>query len=178
MGELAAELVNLLTPEEKRDVLLHYARRFACDTLVETGTFFGDTVAWAQEHFAEVHSIELSPDLFARACQRFAGIGNVRLYMGDSAVVLPVVLNSVADRRPLFWLDAHCSGGITAGDPDHPPLAAELRTVFGARQDVVVLIDDGRGLDLDQVRGDAVECAPQHEFEFKDDIIRLTPKLQ
>jgi hypothetical protein len=32
--------------EVKRDTLLEYANKFNLDTLVETGTFFGDTVEY------------------------------------------------------------------------------------------------------------------------------------
>jgi hypothetical protein len=47
--------------------------------------------------------------------------------------------------NPLFWLDAHWSGGTTAGENDECPLLAELDAIGeGKFAQPVIIIDDAR----------------------------------
>jgi hypothetical protein len=47
-----------------------------------------------------------------------------------------------------MWLDAHYSGGSTAGIHNHCPLMSELQHILQSRKpsNTVILIDDSRGL--------------------------------
>jgi hypothetical protein len=125
----------------KRELLRDAARRHGLRVLVETGTYMGET-AWAlRRDLDRIETIELEPTLAQLARIRFARVSNVHVHEGDSASVLPRILNSL-DEPALFWLDAHPSTDRTArGGPI--PLQAELASI--ARHPVaghVVLVDD------------------------------------
>ena len=53
----------IVSPETKRSILLDYRRKYHLRTLVETGTFRGDTVEAGRLYFEEIYSIELSPQI-------------------------------------------------------------------------------------------------------------------
>ena len=92
--------------------------------LVETGTYMGET-AWAlRRDFERIETIELEPTLARLARIRFGRTKNVGVHEGDSAAVLPRILETL-DSPALFWLDAHPSTDRTArGGPI--PLRSEI----------------------------------------------------
>ena len=51
----------------KRRMITEFARRFNCRTLVETGTFRGDTIWTLRNAFDRLYSIELDAGLYAAA---------------------------------------------------------------------------------------------------------------
>jgi len=166
----------------KRDLIGRYRRHHALHCCVETGTYLGDMTAVLARQFEEVHSIELSPDLFERASHRFRSRPRVRLYQGDSAEVLPRVVAGLT-QPALFWLDAHYSGGVTARSVVDSPILNELECVLSDRRfRHVVLVDDARCFNgsggyptLMELRERATRLAPECFVECADDVIRLTP---
>ena len=111
---------------------------------IETGTYLGNTTLNAIEFFKEIHTIELSMPLYQKASERFKNVENITTYHGDSSEVLKQVLPKMHGKI-LFWLDAHCSGGITAGE-GRDPLMDEIRAIRVNRiKNAVILIDDIRG---------------------------------
>jgi putative sugar O-methyltransferase len=169
-------------PEVKHATIKQYAKRFRSKVLIETGTYLGDTIAVVKKDFADVYSIELSPELHNRARARFAADSNVHLLLGDSGDILKQILPGIA-RSPLFWLDAHYSGDITARGAIDTPIIQELDTIFALCPYGVVLIDDARCFDgtnsyptLSQLSKFVADRAPEWVFEVKDDIIRLHAK--
>src|SRR5438046_2990765 len=56
----------------KHATLREYASRFNIKTLIETGTFYGDTVFAFIPSFDCIYSIELDDELYRRATERFA----------------------------------------------------------------------------------------------------------
>jgi hypothetical protein len=171
-------------PEVKQDVLLGYVRRFGLRTFIETGTFFGDTTAAMEPHVDRLVTIEVSPELAARARARFAGQERVRIVEGDSGHVLPTLLDEL--REPaLFWLDGHFSGGITARGDEDTPVRTELRAVLDhPLKTHVILIDDARDFTggnyptLDEVAELVRNQGGYYGLDVRDDIIRLTPLPQ
>jgi predicted O-methyltransferase YrrM len=125
----------------KRALLRELARRHRLRVLVETGTYMGET-AWAlRRDLDRIETIELEPTLAHLARVRFAHVQNVHVHEGDSASILPRILETL-DEPALFWLDAHPSTDRTARDSPIP-LQAELAAI--ARHPVaghVVLVDD------------------------------------
>lgn len=121
--------------------------------------------------FAKCFTIELSPVVYERGAQRLATVPNVECLLGDSAAVLPTVLDRL-DGPALFWLDAHFSGGDTAAGRD--PILSELETIY-CRRDLgshVVLIDDARAHDLVSLR----RALPPHvTMTVRNDIVRIVP---
>lgn len=167
--------------EVKRRALRHYLRHYGLRTFVETGTFRGDTSAEMEPYVDRVITIELAPDLAARARERFAASTNVRVLEGDSGKVLPELLPDL-DAPALFWLDGHYSGGITARGDEDTPVRAELAAIL--EHDLaghVILIDDAR-----EFRGGAYPTIEEvidivrahradYSVEVREDIIRVTP---
>ncbi len=165
-------------PEYKVAVILDYARRFHTPTLIETGTYLGDTVEAARGAFRHIWSIEIDDALFAAAVRRFAPHENVTIVHGDSAKVLPSILAGQSGPI-LFWLDGHFSGGITARGDQDTPIVAELEAVLArSGQDDVILIDDARDFGAGDYPSIAAVAAMVHarrpgwSFIVDGDIIR------
>lgn len=121
---------------------LFLRKRLDLETFVETGTYGGSTAAWAARHFSRVYSIEASEKHWREARTRHAALGNVTFALGHS----PQQLAALPElERPLFWLDAHWTGGDTAGSASECPLLDELAAIAAADvQQPAILIDDAR----------------------------------
>ncbi len=117
---------------------------FHTDVFIETGTFMGSTALCASGLFREVHTVELSRDLFEKAGPRLKEAGNIRAYHGDSAGFLPGIIEK-ADGKILFWLDGHYSGEGTARAGKDTPIIEEINAIArSGRKDPVIMIDDIR----------------------------------
>jgi hypothetical protein len=125
----------------KRALLRDVAKQYDLRILVETGTYMGET-AWAlRRDLDRIETIELEPTLARLARIRFKNVPGVHVHEGDSASVLPRILDTLTEPA-LFWLDAHPSTDRTAHDTPIP-LRAELAAIGGHPVDGhVVLIDD------------------------------------
>ena len=163
----------------KRMIISAYMRHFDLHQFIETGTHFGDTLAYvAHDKSVMCTSIELADSYYQAAMQRFASYANVTLIQGDSGTVLPEFVHNLL-APALFWLDGHYSGGITArGDLD-TPVSAELQAIMDSHQTHVILIDDARLFNgtnsyphLDVLLNTVREKAVYHA-EVSADIIRL-----
>jgi hypothetical protein len=112
---------------------------------VETGTYLGDSTESVLPLFDEIHTIELSPELVARAAQRFAHDPNVHLHRGHSPCVLRDLQPQLKGKGVLFWLDAHwCVADHASGVDSRCPLLEELDALGALNDHCVVLIDDAR----------------------------------
>lgn len=90
--------------------MIGYQRRYRLRTFVETGMYTSEMVQAISPYVERVISIEVAPALHAQAVRRFAGREDIRLLLGDSATLLPIVIESL-DEPALFWLDGHYMGG-------------------------------------------------------------------
>lgn len=125
-------------------MILEFARRFGCRTLVETGTFRGDTIWTLRKEFDRLYSIELDKGLYEAAVRRFAGMSQVTLVQGDSGEKIKEVVAQLKSRT-LFWLDGHYSGPGTALGVEEAPVMQEMQTVFDHPiKDHIILLDDAR----------------------------------
>ena len=159
----------------KHSFLITYAAEYNLCVFVETGTFWGDTVAAMRQHFGEVISIELAPHLARHARRRFALSRRVTTIEGDSARTLVEVVSGLSSPT-LFWLDGHDSGGVTAATE---PLWDELAAIMQAPSGSVVLIDDARMLTgPPRMTVEEIGLVTQERFlmTVRDDVIRLTPQ--
>jgi hypothetical protein len=128
----------------KRNMLRRVAREHQLRILVETGTYRGDTAIALSRNFDRIVSVELSPELHAKAARRARHVHNVQFLLGDSASVLPDILATLHEPA-LFWLDAHYSGTGTALGDEVSPISTELNAVLGhSVRGHVVMIDDAR----------------------------------
>jgi hypothetical protein len=125
------------------DLVEFLAAEYQLGCFFETGTYYGTSSAWAAERFAEVRTVERAPMLFAIARVKLGRFRNVKLEFGDSRELLQRELPSLPPT--LFWLDAHWSGGQTAGQGDGEcPLLDELRLIAPDLDRHFLLIDDAR----------------------------------
>lgn len=170
-------------PPVKRMAINAYLARFELKEFFETGTYYGDTLAFIAG-FEDVSctSIELSTDLYAKAFARFNGRKNVRVLHGDSGVLLPGLLADLG-RPALFWLDGHYSGAATAEGSSHTPISQELQAIRNHPiKKHVILIDDARCFDgtngypcLDELIRE-VRSDSNYDVEVSTDIVRITPR--
>jgi hypothetical protein len=133
-------IVRMGPPQE---LVLALRDRMGLSHFVETGTFRGDTAAWAAAHFARVTTLELSPAIHATARARLAPLAQVRALQGDSGLLLRDLVKTL-EGPALFWLDAHWSGLDTAGVGAECPVLAEIALVDASPLPNVLLVDDAR----------------------------------
>jgi hypothetical protein len=165
----------------KHTALREAARTYRLDTLVETGTYLGDTLYMLYPDFEHLYSIELSPLFHARAGKRFRKMPKIHLVQGDSGRELAALMPKL-HKPALFWLDGHYSGGATAKGDKECPVLEELDAVFQSPHAHVIYIDDARlftGKDdyptLEELRGIVEKKRPGYSMTVENDCIRLTP---
>lgn len=113
------------------------------DTFVETGTYLGDSTAWAADHFRRVITLEGAEHLYRSARERFADLDHVQCMWADSRSAIKQILPTL-ESPAIFWLDAHWSGGTTFGQDDECPLLDEIELIKSANVPHLLLIDDAR----------------------------------
>lgn len=151
-------------------------------TLIETGTYYGDMIVAQMARFRTIYSIELHPSLCIRAGALFAEYSHIHILEGDSANVLPRLLERIRERC-LFWLDGHYSGGRTARAEKDTPIVEELAAIKAhIRSDHVILIDDARLFDgtsgyptIPFVHQQLLAMNPRYAITVADDIIQACP---
>jgi hypothetical protein len=166
----------------KQRTVREYGRRYQLQTLVETGTYYGEMVAAMKSRFDRIYSIEYDPELARRAAQKFARHSHIQILQGDSQKVLPELLKTLS-QSALFWLDAGYYGWAGA-QGDKQRLSMELEAIL--RHPVkghIILMDDARGLNGQNGALTVEELRRRVESEFPDrvvdvqyDILRITPK--
>ena len=166
----------------KQRTVLQYAQAYALDTLIETGTYYGEMIAAVVHRFRRIYSIELDSDLAEQARKRFQNYSHVEIIQGDSQIIVPDLLRRLSGRS-LFWLDAgYCgwSGGV--GNPNR--LGAEFSAILSDRiPDHVILMDDADGIvaeDGSPALADVIAFVesgyPNRRLEVAQNIIRVTPR--
>lgn len=174
---------GIAPPPIKRLIIKCYLKKYKLSSFIETGILAGDTLAYISRNSKiQCQAIELSKAYFLKAKQRFLSFANVKIYFGDSGVVLPELVKKL-DKPTLFWLDGHFSSGDTAKGLQNTPISQELDSILRSPiRGHVILIDDIR-----HFRG-AEDYPHLHELlitlnkqigidiEISTDILRLTPK--
>jgi len=150
---------------------------------IETGTYYGHTAAVLARMFDEVVTVERSDQFYERASAVLWPLPNVEQVKGHSAQALTTI-----DARPggtLYWLDAHSSGGETAGGDDPCPLLAELDAIGAGDPRDCLLIDDAREFaappddrwpTLVQVLDELRRMRPEHHVTVVHDLIIAVPQ--
>jgi hypothetical protein len=188
LGNLQSKEQNI-SYDQKREVIDKYRKQFNCKTLVETGTFLGDTIWYFRDCFEHLFSIELSHDLAVRAEKRFETHSNVKIIEGNSADILKDLLPTL--KQPsLFWLDGHYSSEfflngeyfITARGDSNTPIEKELDTIFRTELDHIILIDDARLFtgkndypDIADIKAKVKANGKKYNVIIDSDIIQIIP---
>jgi FkbM family methyltransferase len=166
----------------KRALLLATARRHGLRVLVETGTFYGDTLFKLRRKFDRLYSIELDPQLHERAQRTLGHLPHLGLRQGNSATQLAQLLPELTEPA-LFWLDAHFSAGPTARGEKETPIEEELLLLLRRPPGQnAVLIDDARLFDgtrdyptLERLRSLIAQHRPAASVELREDVISIHP---
>ena len=87
--------------------------RTGATTLVETGTYLGNTARLASHFFDMVYTIEVDETLYTKAKTFLAPRTNIECLLGDCAKVLPELMARPDVDNALLFLDGHFSGGET-----------------------------------------------------------------
>jgi hypothetical protein len=173
-------------------VLPHQLARHLRDHLglvraIETGTYKGGSARILASVFDEVITIELDPELHARAVDRLAGIPSITAVHGSSRDRLAPLVDPT--RPTLYWLDGHWSGDGTAGEEDECPVLDELHAVGEGHPDDCILIDDARLFleppppphksehwpTFDDIAAAILSARPEHRVEVLHDIVVAVP---
>lgn len=138
----------------KRFNLRKIIKDFSIDSLIETGTWKGDGVAYALNYyFKNIITTEIVPEIAERAKTRFALNKNVDVITGNSIDIFTKILPEIKGNI-LFWLDAHFPGA-EEGLNDYNafkdeafrlPLQKELELIKQLREGYndFILVDDLR----------------------------------
>lgn len=181
--------------EERRQVIINYARDYNIRVFVETGTSDGSTTQAMIPYFDELYTVEIDEGWATHARLLFEKESKVHPFMGDSSVWLFDMVKQlqVYNTPAIFWLDGHYCGGATRGEFDSPVIT-ELAACWMAPVGSVILIDDARIFgggpaeggdngenytgypELDWVHMEA--NAHGYHYRLQDDIIRLTSREQ
>jgi|TARA_R110002020_G_scaffold221133_1_gene429149 hypothetical protein len=88
------------------------AEKYNLKYFVETGTLTGDTVEYVSSLgcFDKIFSVEIEPEIYAFAKDRFVDNDNVEILLGNSYEVLENDILPQLDGPTFFWLDAHFPG--------------------------------------------------------------------
>jgi GT2 family glycosyltransferase len=129
----------------KREHLLSLFHARGHRTLLESGTFVGDTVEYFMAHAQRIISVEVEPTLFADAQRKFHGVPNVELVFGDALHLIPGIVDELED-PPLIWLDGHFSEGVTGAGDEIEPAASILAQLGVVRTPAgtTIVVDDLR----------------------------------
>jgi hypothetical protein len=165
----------------KQKVVREYGERFGLRTLVETGTYYGEMVAAMKNRFDRIYSIEFVPELAERATRKFAGDPRVKIFCGDSRVVMPEVL-ALLQGPALFWLDAGYYGWVGIRSKNNEQrLSAELEMILSHPHPHIILLDDARGLtgrdgipSVEDVKTYVETKFPNRQVRVEYDVMRIT----
>lgn len=125
------------------EIVAWLSKRMDLNLFVEAGTFHGESALRASSIFQRVITIEKSNLLFAESSASLKNQGNITCYNGCTRDHVIAHLNELD--KPLFWLDAHWSGDVTAGQEDECPILDELSLIFAqGLNSFAILIDDAR----------------------------------
>lgn len=161
----------------KQQRIAKYKQKHNIDTLVETGTYLGDMI-WAQRNsFAHIYSIELSKVFADLAKKRFSKYPHITIIEGDSGEVMTKLIKQI-NKKAIFWLDGHYSGGATACAGKECPVYEELEAIFQSDIEHVLLIDDARCFvgansypTVEELSGVVFEKYPNSTINIEDDCI-------
>ena len=112
--------------------------------LIETGTFYGQTISALIDDFRLLTSIEIYEPLYAWNVSQFKDTSKVAILRGDSGEKLGAAID-IQPNRVLFWLDGHYSGAGTGQGKVFSPVLSELAQIKNkAGAPYAVVIDDIR----------------------------------
>lgn len=124
------------------DLIKDIQKTHKISIFIETGTFIGNSLIGLHQSFEKLYSIELDKGIYRLAKKRLSPYPNVEILHGDSARLLPQIMDTLSSPA-IFWLDAHYSSGVTGLGELQTPVMRELKTIFDHPiKKHYILIDD------------------------------------
>lgn len=165
-------------PLFKRKRIKSIAKRYNCETIIETGTADGKTMKYLRKNFKKLLSIEIYEPNYIVASNRLKKYSHIKLFYGDSADLLASMIQDI-DGKCLFWLDGHFSGEGTGLGKNECPLKEELKIIKSSgRIGDIILIDDAREFyehagypTIDYVINYLKEINPKFDISIKNDCV-------
>ncbi|CCB88026.1 O-methyltransferase [Simkania negevensis] len=115
--------------------LTYLKKAYSINSVIETGTFMGNTTVFLSLLFDDVYTIEIVEKTYNATSGKLKDYPNVQCFLGSSDVVLVDLLPKLEGKRTLFYLDAHWE--------NHWPLRQELIEISKTHHDnCVIVIDD------------------------------------
>ncbi len=160
----------------KRERIVKMKNKLACDTLIETGTFYGQMTYAMSKVFEHVISIEISNELARNNQDQFKSCPNITILNGDSAELLAHAIK-ISTGKILFWLDGHYSGEGTGLGQEVSPILRELDAIKKSGiSDYCIIIDDRRLFendseypDVSDLESKLFEVSPDFEIQTDHD---------
>jgi len=158
---------------------------------IETGTFKGDSLNQVLPFFQELHTAEVSSELYSLAARRFKDDHKVTCHLGSSEKALQKILPQVSGKGVIFWLDAHwCEHDLVEHENSQCNLINELRVIKKIDSKSVILVDDARYFlapppaphdartwpSLDQVIKELYNLSADHSLMVYNDNLIFLPK--
>jgi len=164
----------------KQRIIADYQAKSGYTTLVETGTYLGIMIDAQLKRFKKIVSIEVDEKLFKRAVRNFRKYSHVKIYHGDSGIVLNDVMKEIQE-PVIFWLDGHYSAGITSKGEKNCPIFEEITAIFThSNFNHVLLIDDARAFvgeddypTLEELSAHIKQYDSRYEMTVGADVIRV-----
>jgi hypothetical protein len=127
--------------------LKRYITMLKIDAVIETGTFYGQTVNYLKEIVDQIISIEIYEPFFLNNSEIFKKNKHIKIEFGDSSEKLMSAIKQ-CNGKILFWLDGHYSGTGTGIGNKVSPIIEELIIIKNSgRKDICVIVDDIRLFD-------------------------------
>ncbi len=168
-------------PHAVKQRLIHrYQENSGIDVMIETGTLTGGMIDAQRKNFKEIYSIELSEELWRKACERFKLYDHIKLIQGDSGTKM-VDLTTKLNQPAIFWLDGHYSAGNTAMGDVLCPVIAELNAIL-RNSDLrhIILIDDARNFNgtdtyptVDEIKLLVASKRKNFSYSVDEDVIQI-----
>ena len=138
-----------------------------------------------KDTFNRIFSIELDEALYEHEKKKFSKFAHISIVQGDSGELLPVILADIT-QPCLFWLDGHCSSGITAKGELETPITQEPHYILAHFvEEHNLFADDARHLtvqkdysNIEKLKNMIFKKHPDWSFEVKYDIIRVPGRIQ
>ncbi|OGE42643.1 hypothetical protein A3B45_00355 [Candidatus Daviesbacteria bacterium RIFCSPLOWO2_01_FULL_39_12] len=126
----------------KQAIIKRLAAKYYIKIFIETGTYLGNMINGVKTAFEKIYTIELDKKLYKRAKNKFSTNPRISVICGNSAAILPRILNRI-NKPAILWLDAHYSRGITTKGRKETPIIEEMSVILNHPiKKHVILIDD------------------------------------
>ena len=145
--------------------------KFDIKTIIETGTYLGDTTKTICSMVENVHTIESCYNNYLISVENLKTYKNIVLHFGHSQDILRTLIPQKIKKPIMFFLDAH--------GEDYNPLLEELNIIGKYAKDSIIAIHDflvpnhsELGFDYFPIlqNGIKIGCTPLHFNLIKHDI--------